>query len=84
MSVEVRIRQQACRGCKLCIALCPTDVLAFDEATAKCQVVHAENCIACLSCAYVCPSGAFTHENYPRVRNFYRDLEAADRCERYL
>jgi Fe-S-cluster-containing hydrogenase component 2 len=43
-----------------------------------------EDCIACLSCAYLCPSGALTHSDYPVVKNFYRDIDFSRRMEHFL
>ena len=82
--VRIDIREQACRGCKICIDLCPTDVFAFDEGTKKATVKTVEDCIACSSCAYQCPSGAITHHDYHVVKNFYRDLDFSRRVERFL
>jgi len=38
----------------------------------------------CLSCAYLCPSGALDHTDDRVVRNFYRDLDFSQRMERFL
>jgi ferredoxin len=84
MSVRVAIREEACRGCQMCVDICPTEVLEFDEERRLARVVEEEQCIACLSCAYLCPSGAITHENYHVVKNFYRDLEFSRRVEKFL
>jgi NAD-dependent dihydropyrimidine dehydrogenase PreA subunit len=68
----------------MCVDVCPTDVVVFNPSTRKAEVKKVEDCIACLSCAYLCPSGAVTHENYHEVKNFYRDLDFSLRCERFL
>jgi ferredoxin len=82
--VTIEIRPDGCRGCKMCVDICPTKVLSFDEATMKAKVELAEDCVACLTCKYICPSGALTHDNYPAVKNFYRDVEFSRRMERFL
>lgn len=84
MTVRIDIREEACRGCRLCVEVCPTVALAFDEGKAKARVLEAENCIACLSCAFLCPSGAMRHENHHIVKNFYRDLSFVRTVGRYL
>ena len=71
-------------GCRICVDVCPTKVLAFDEEKFLAVVGEAEDCIACLSCAYECPSGAITHAGYAAVKNFYRDLDFCGRMERFL
>ena len=82
--VEIEIHERACRGCELCVDICPTKVFSFDSATRLCQIDHAEDCIACLSCSYICPSHAITHSGHHVVKNFYRDNEFAKRVGRFL
>jgi len=82
--LEMTIQEKACRGCRLCLDVCPTDCFSFDEATQKAKVAVIENCIACRSCAYICPSGAIAHSNYHEVKNFYRNIEFSKRMEKFL
>jgi NAD-dependent dihydropyrimidine dehydrogenase PreA subunit len=82
--LNIEIRDQACRGCRMCVEVCPTKVFDFSEADARATVREVLDCIACLSCAYLCPSGALTHTDYPVVKNFYRDTEFSRRMERFL
>lgn len=82
--VEIQIHERACRGCELCVDICPTKVFSFDSATRLCQIDHAEDCIACLSCAYICPSHAITHSGHHVVKNFYRESEFDKRIGRFL
>jgi ferredoxin len=82
--IGIEIHESACRGCRLCVDICPTKVLTFDEEKGLAVVGEIEDCIACLSCAYECPSGAITHSDYRVVKNFYRDLDFCRRMERFL
>ncbi len=82
--LQMEIREKACRGCAFCIDVCPTDALAFDEATQKAVVKAVEDCIGCLSCAYLCPSGAISHSGHHVVKNFYRNLYFSQRMEKFL
>lgn len=68
----------------MCVDVCPTDVIAFDAGERKARVETVQDCIACLSCAWICPSGAITHTGHHLVRNFYRDLVFTERMERFL
>lgn len=59
----VRIRAEKCKGCELCISVCPKQVLAIGtEVNAKgycsAEVAKQENCIGCQNCALMCPDGA--------------------------
>jgi NAD-dependent dihydropyrimidine dehydrogenase PreA subunit len=82
--VQITIHDKACRGCRECVDICPTKVFEFDEQTRESKVVLADDCIACLSCAYVCPAGAITHSDYHVVKNFYRDHIFCETMEKYL
>lgn len=83
-AVHIDIHESACRGCELCVDVCPTEVFRFDEERRLCVVAHAEDCIACLSCAYLCPSHAITHRGHHVVKNFYRDAEFTARVGKFL
>jgi ferredoxin len=82
--LQTTIHDEACRGCRMCVDICPTEVLTFDEAALKAKVSIQEQCIACLSCVWLCPSGAITETDYHVVKNFYRDISFSRRMERFL
>ncbi|MGL1930442.1 MAG: 4Fe-4S binding protein [Desulfotalea sp.] len=82
--LEMKIEADACRGCELCLDVCPTDCFSYDETTFKAEVKTVENCIACLSCVYICPSRAISHENIHVVKNFYRNIEFSKRISKFL
>lgn len=82
--LRIDIHDTACRGCEMCIEICPTEVFEFDSVRRLCLATHPENCIACLSCAFLCPSGAIEHANYHVVKNFYRDVATCDKVARFL
>ena len=82
--VKTTIREQACRGCQMCIEICPLDVFVFDEASFVAKVDKPSNCIACLSCNYRCPSGAIEQSDYHQVKNFYHDVDFSRQLEKFL
>lgn len=82
--LEMIIHDKACRGCRLCLDVCPTDCFSYDEEKQKAEVAVVENCIACLSCAFICPSGAITHKDHHVVKNFYRNIEFSRRMGKFL
>ena len=82
--IRIELREDGCRGCRMCVDICPTDVLTFDEAAGKARVSIPEDCIGCLSCAYLCPSGTLQHYDHHVVRNFYREIDFSRRTERFL
>ncbi len=57
----ITVNEERCKGCNLCVAACPTGVLALQAREVNNRGYHyaymanAEACIACMSCALVCP-----------------------------
>lgn len=51
---EHRINQEWCKGCGICVAFCPKDVLEMDD-QGKAVAVRPEQCIACRMCEMCCP-----------------------------
>ena len=57
-----------CKGCGLCVSVCPKDVIAIDKSTINrkgyhpASAVHPENCIGCANCAMMCPDVIITVE----------------------
>ncbi|HEY6057989.1 MAG TPA: 4Fe-4S dicluster domain-containing protein [Candidatus Limnocylindrales bacterium] len=60
------IRAEHCKGCELCIAACPHDVLELDQAIVNplgyhpVHLIDAAGCTSCALCARVCPDAVFT------------------------
>lgn len=80
----VRIEERGCRGCTLCVELCPVKVFEFREAEARAVVGDQERCIGCLSCFYVCPSQCIEVDEYVRLRPFHRLEEHAELLRKFL
>ena len=57
MSVDIVIKEKRCKGCGICVALCPKQVLAVSE-LGKVLVRHLDECIACGQCELRCPDYA--------------------------
>lgn len=53
---EIEIRIEFCKGCGICVAFCPTQVLAMKDG--KVAVVEPDKCIGCLFCELRCPDFA--------------------------
>ena len=53
---EIRIDHRRCKGCEICVAFCPRQVLAMDDQ--KAVVVDLAACIACDLCVLRCPDFA--------------------------
>jgi 2-oxoglutarate ferredoxin oxidoreductase subunit delta len=62
---RVEIDEIYCKGCELCVAACPQEVLALSEIHLNAKGYHpaqliAEGCTGCGVCTIVCPEAAIT------------------------
>lgn len=61
MTAVVTFDRDKCKGCELCVAVCPKKIIAIDtKSTNKkgyypATVTDISLCIACASCAKICP-----------------------------
>ena len=62
----LEIAVDRCKGCGLCVAICPKHVLALDPSFVNehgyhpVQLTDAAGCTSCALCARICPDTAFT------------------------
>ena len=60
-SYRLKIDRDGCKGCRLCVAFCPKDVLAMstdrlnDKGVPFAECVRPDECIGCRACTTVCP-----------------------------
>jgi 2-oxoglutarate ferredoxin oxidoreductase subunit delta len=59
MGVALTIQQKLCKGCGICIAFCPKQVLDLDE-RGKVYVKDLEKCVSCGQCELRCPDFAIS------------------------
>lgn len=54
----LRLFEDKCIGCGMCLTVCPREVLAPDNGTV--MITHRDACIECGACARNCPVQAIT------------------------
>jgi heterodisulfide reductase subunit A len=59
--------EEACSGCRLCIAMCPYKAVSHDQ-TKKAAAVNEALCKGCGTCAATCPSGAAQQRMFKDVQ----------------
>lgn len=60
------INREWCKGCGICVAFCPKNVLELDDKD-KARAVRPEDCIACRFCEMLCPDLAIEIETEPET-----------------
>ena len=65
---RVTFNKDICKGCGLCVPVCPVNIIALEEVKVNKKGYHAagvedmDKCIACQNCAMVCPDLVITVE----------------------
>ncbi len=68
MKAIMEINQERCKGCGLCVSVCPLHIMQIDRSVTNQKGYHpAANtdiakCIACGNCAVTCPDAVITLE----------------------
>ncbi len=68
MAGKVTFLQDRCKGCELCVSVCPKKIVEIDLAITNRKGYHPatvndmDACIACGSCAKICPDSIITVE----------------------
>jgi len=52
----LKLQQERCNGCGMCVNVCPHAVLALSNG--KAQILDADRCMECGACAKNCPFSA--------------------------
>lgn len=82
--IKINLDKKACRGCQLCVDICPVDVFTFDKNEFTASVNKEDNCIGCLSCYYVCPSTCIEFENVRYSKVFYCTPDNRKMVKRFI
>lgn len=62
----VVFNEERCKGCELCISVCPSKILSLHESRINSKGYHPASvmdpsrCTGCGSCGLICPDGAVT------------------------
>ncbi len=60
MDIQIKIDQEACIKCGMCISDCPYSILEFSPDFPQADPEREEKCIQCQHCLTVCPTGALS------------------------
>lgn len=60
MAEKVKIDQDLCTGCGICVAMCPRHILEIDPQSDLCLVTDPDKCDQLGGCEFQCPTGAIT------------------------
>ncbi len=68
MAGKVTFDRERCKGCELCVLVCPKHIVAIDKAATNRKGYHPATvtdmsaCTGCASCARMCPDSIITVE----------------------
>lgn len=68
MAAKVTIDENVCKGCGLCVVVCPKKIVEINRAKLNAKgynpatAENMEKCIACAMCAIMCPDSAIKVE----------------------
>lgn len=63
---RVTVNEGRCKGCGLCVSVCPKKILELDKNRLNekgfnpASVADSEKCIGCAFCAVICPDAVIT------------------------
>lgn len=64
---KVYINKSWCKGCEICVAFCPKNVLAMEKGKPK--VINLEACTGCQLCEIYCPDFALKVNKSDNTKN---------------
>jgi len=73
---QVLLDEKRCKGCGICLAMCPQRVFALAD-SGKVKVSRPERCTGCLVCENLCPDFALTVHPLREGREAGRERPAA-------
>lgn len=65
---RVTFKEDICKGCGLCVPVCPVNIIALDTSRINVKGYHPSSvanmdaCIGCANCAMMCPDLVITVE----------------------
>ena len=65
---KMTVRENLCKGCGLCVEVCPKKIIFLDKSKLNVKgyhpatVIEIDSCIGCAMCAIMCPDCAITVE----------------------
>jgi 2-oxoglutarate ferredoxin oxidoreductase subunit delta len=73
VTIPLEIEADRCKGCELCVTVCPHHVLALDPDVVNAlghhpvRLTDSTPCTSCALCARICPDSVFTVYARPRA-----------------
>lgn len=64
-AITAVVNERLCKGCGVCVSICPFEARELDEETRTAKVIDVL-CQGCGACAVACPSGATTHKGFTK------------------
>ncbi|KAF1073439.1 ferredoxin family protein [Methanogenium sp. MK-MG] len=80
--IEIKVDEDACVGCGLCVKDCPMEVFQLQNGVS--YPAHPENCMGCLSCHEICPAQALEHKGVVPSRRMYISMKVCNMLRKVI
>ncbi|NLP30416.1 MAG: 4Fe-4S binding protein [Clostridiales bacterium] len=66
MVAKLKFNKEKCKGCELCVSVCPKKILKIDDKNINKMGYHVitvtdmDACTSCANCALMCPDGVIS------------------------
>ncbi|HDQ39583.1 MAG TPA: 4Fe-4S dicluster domain-containing protein [Desulfonatronum sp.] len=77
---EVFIYPDWCKGCGICVAFCPSQVLELGP-DGKARVIKGKECVNCGFCEYHCPDFAIVVKTKPLLKNYANHAQQGQKAQ---
>jgi NADH-quinone oxidoreductase subunit I len=74
----VDIDSEKCKGCQLCVKVCPANSLITDDMKARMVSPQFNYCISCSCCVAICPENAITLTSQYKYTKHFKTIERGD------
>jgi len=77
---KVKIDQEKCTGCKLCIKICLPQALVVENKKCRMKIAYDEGgeCMCCAACQAMCPEDAITLISPNRYAGYYKTINIGE------
>ena len=74
----VEIDSEKCKGCLLCVRVCPANALIVEDKKARMVSPAMNYCLSCCCCVAICPEYAITLRSTYKYTKYFKTIERGE------